>query len=132
VTMATLQIMWSFVKKYWQVMLLGLSVLATVVLFKKQQSDFANELKKINDAHQAEVDAINKARQEEIDQHNRDEKVLKDALAAAQKEYDAASKSLDEQKKKEIEQLVKQYSNDPTQLAQKLSDATGFKIILPS
>lgn len=91
----------------------------------------ADSLKKINDAHAVELKQINDAMTQEQKQHDADEAKLQATLATVQKQYDAAQKQLDDQKKAEVAALVKQYSNDPVGLAQKLSEATGFAVELP-
>lgn len=123
---------WAYVKKYWSYAALVLAVVFGYFLFHKEQIDFADQLKKIQDAHDAELKQIQAARDAEEKQHQENEKKLQAALDAVQKQYDDAKKDLDDKKKKEIEDLVKQYGDNPDVLAQKLSEATGFTIILPS
>lgn len=123
---------WAYVKKYWSYAALVLAIIFGYLLFHKEQLDFADELKKIQDAHDAEIKKIQDARAAEEKQHEENEKKLQLALDAVQRQYDSAKKDLDDKKKKEIEDLVKQYGDDPTALAQKLSEATGFTIVLPT
>lgn len=130
--MTALLTFWAYVKKYWSYVALVLAVIFGYLLFRREQVDFADQLKKIQDAHDEELKKIQDARAQEEKQHEENEKKLQSALDAVQKQYDDAKKDLDAKKKKEIEDLVKQYGNDPTALAQKLSEATGFTIVLPS
>jgi uncharacterized membrane protein (DUF106 family) len=123
---------WAFVKKYWQIGLLVLGVIVGFILFRGQGSDYAKRLKEIQDAHDDEIKQINAARAEEERQHDLDVKRLQDALSAVQAQYDAAKKDLDDKKKKEIEDIVKQYGSNPNELAKQLSAATGFQIVLPA
>ncbi len=133
--MATLAIVWAWIKKHWRLVLAGIgsffAFIAGAFLFKKQQTSYADQIKAINDAHALELQQINAARAQEEVQHQADLKKLNDTLAVVQAQYDAAQKQLDDQKKAEVAALVKQYGNDPNALAQKLSESTGFKIILP-
>ena len=130
--MTALATFWAYVKKYWSLVALIAGVIIGVIFFRKEQIDFADNLKKINDAHDAEIKAIQEARAEEERQHQANLKKLQDTLDAVQAHYDDAKKDLDDKKKKEIADLVKQYGDNPDVLAQKLSEATGFTIILPS
>lgn len=130
--MATLAVIWSYVKKYWSYAALLLAVIFGYLLFKKEQIDFADALKKIQEAHEEEIRKIQEAREEERRQHEANLKRLQDTLDAVQKQYDDAKKDLDTKKKKEIEDLVKQFGDNPDELAKKLSEATGFVIVLPS
>lgn len=130
--MTTLTIIWSYLKKYWGIAALIIGTVFAVLFLRNRTETFADQLKKIQDAHDAEIKQIQAARDEEQRQRLADEKRLQDALSAVQQQYDAANKDLDAKKKAEIAVLVKQYGNDPTALAQKLSEVTGFVIVMPS
>ena len=127
-----LQKAWTFIKKYWQIGLLILGSIVGFLLLRGQGIDFAKRLKDINDAHDEEIKQINEAREQERRQHVENERKLKETLTTIQAQYDAAKKDLDTKKKKEIEEIVKQYGSDSVELAKQLSAATGFSIILPS
>lgn len=129
--MPALLTFWAYVKKYWAYAALVLAVVFGFFLFRKGQTDFAERLKQINDAHDAELKQIQDARAQEQKQHEENERKLQEALDAVQKHYDDAKKDLDDKKKAQIEDIVKKYKDDPDQLAKKLSEATGFTIILP-
>lgn len=130
--MVALQVFWSYVKKYWGILAIVLGAIIGFLFFRRQSSNTADMIKQLNDAHALELKQINDARAAEEAQHQANENQLNAALAAVQKEYDAAQKQLDDTKKAEVAQLVKDYGNQPDVLAQKLSDTTGFKIILPT
>jgi septal ring factor EnvC (AmiA/AmiB activator) len=123
--------LWLYIKKYWAYVALILGIIAAIVFFRKEQLDFADELKKIQEAHDEELRKIEEAREQERREHEANLKRLQETLAEVQKHYDDAKKDLDDKKKKEIADLVKQYGNDPDELAKKLSEATGFTIVLP-
>lgn len=129
--MLALATAWSFVKKYWSYFALVALIVAAYVLFRENKVDFTEEMKKIQDAHDEELRKIQEARDAERKQHEANVKQLQDALNVVQKQYDEAMRDLDSKKKKEIESLVKQYGNDPGTLAKKLSEATGFVIVMP-
>ena len=129
--MLFLQKFLAFVKKYWQLFLLLAGAFVSIVLFRRQQSTFIDDMKKLQDAHDEEIKRINDAREQERKIRVENEKRLRDALAAVQSQYDLAMKELDAKKKREVEALVKEYGNRPDELARKLSEATGFVIILP-
>ena len=48
-----------------------------------------------------------------------------------EKEYETAKKELDEKKKSEVATIVRKYADKPDQLAERLAQVTGFKIVLP-
>ena len=122
----------SYVKKYWGIAALVVGAIVAFFLFKKQDTSFSDRLKQIQDAHDVELKQIQDARDEEEREHQANEKRLKDTLDAVQQQYDAAQKDLDDKKRQEVEDLVRQYGDDPDALAKKLSEATGFTVVLPS
>jgi seryl-tRNA synthetase len=129
--MRILQIIWTFIKKYWELFLLLAGAFVAIVLFRQQRSTFVEDVKKLQDAHDEEIKKINAARDEERRIAVENQKKLTKALELVQAQYDDAKKELDEKKKKEIEQLVKEYGNKPDELAKRLSEATGFVIVMP-
>ena len=130
--MTTLSIIWAFVKKYWQIAFLVIGALVSFFLIQNQKSNFADNLKKIQDAHDAEIKQIQDARAAEAAQHEANVKKLQDTLDAVQRQNETAKKDHDDKKKKEIAEIVKNYGNKPDELAKQLSAATGFVIVLPN
>ena len=122
---------WSYVKRYWSIALLVVGVIAGMFFFRKEQTGFADNLAKLKAAHDEELRAIEDARLRERQEHEANLKRLETTLAAVQVHYDEAKRELDTKKKKEIEAIVDQYSDDPVALAKKLSEATGFVVVLP-
>ena len=120
-----------FVKKYWQLLLLIIGAIVGILLFKRTDDTFTDKLKKIQAAHNKEIEQIEKIHEQEKKEHQENVKKLQNTLDSIQKQYDDAKKDLDENKKKEIEKIVKKYKNDPNALTKRLSDVTGFTVILP-
>lgn len=128
--MQLLSIIWTYIKKYWELFLLIVGAFVYVLLYRKQKESFIDDLKKVQEAHEEEIRKINKAREDERTKLEENEKRLRVTLETVQKQYDEARKELDEKKKKEIETLVNQYGDKPDELAKRLSDVTGFEIVL--
>jgi Skp family chaperone for outer membrane proteins len=126
-----LQTVYAWIKKYWQLLLLIVATVFGVLFFRRQENGFSSDLKAIRDAHEDELKRIQSARDEEKRQHIENQKRLESALATVQEQYDLAKKDLDQKKKREIEEIVSQYGDNPTELAKQLSSVTGFSIILP-
>lgn len=129
--LTSLKVAFSYVKKYWWIA----AAIVGFVLFKRwmdQSGDIAKTLEDIQKAHDEELKSIkdadaarSKATQDNIQK-------MQDRLDAVEKQYEAAQQQLDDSKREQIKQILATDSNDPDALSQKLSDATGFKIILPS
>jgi uncharacterized protein HemX len=126
-----LQKAWAYIQKYWQIIFAVVAAVVGYFLYRKGQVDFATQLQEIQHQHDDELQRIESARQEERKTHEADVKQLEATMVAVQKQYDTAKRILEDQKKAEIKEIVTQYSDDPVVLSQKLSEVTGFKIILP-
>ena len=125
----------AFVKSYWWLLILPLLAIMFLVdavfagtswtkelveLFKFSKQRHAEELKQIQAAHEAEIEARKRAEA----QH-------REKLEQIQREYEASKKQLDLVMQDRAEQLFIKHRNDPQKLAEELARATGFKIVLP-
>lgn len=129
--MVSLATAWTYVKKYWSLLTVIIAAIVAIVFFRKQGTDLADNIKKIQGIHDEELRKIQEARTLERRQHEENQQKLKLTLDAVQKNYADAKKDLDDKKQAQIEELVKKYKNDPDELAKKLSEVTGFVIIMP-
>ncbi len=127
----TAQKLWLFVKKNWKYVAAVLGTVLAYVLLQKQKSSLLDQIQEIRDSYDAQLNKIEAARAEERRKNEQELKLLKKRLEDVQKQYVEAKKELDDKKRAEIEELMKKYSNDPEELAKKLSQLTSFKIILP-
>lgn len=127
-----LQKAWLVIKKWWGLFALLAATILGYFFFRRQTDSFSDQFKKLQDSHDQEIKAIDEARIEEEKAHEANLKKMQETLDAVQEQYDQKEKDLDARKKAEITDLVKQYSDDPDVLAKKLSEATGFQVILPS
>lgn len=129
--MLVLAKIWSFTKKYGKYFALVIAVIAAYIIFRETKIDWMAEIQKIQDAHDAEIKAIDDAREIERQKNEANLKQLQDALAAVQKQYDDQMKEFDAKKQAQVTQIVKDYGDDPEELAKQLSEVTGFTVILP-
>lgn len=127
----TIKTLWAVVKKYWQLILLVVGAIISFFLFRQKENSFVQDYQKIQDNHAKEIDTINAANKEEETKLLANQQKLQTALDAVQKQYDAQNQALDDKKKAEITQIVKDYGHDPVALTQQLSQATGFTVVMP-
>lgn len=126
-----LQKVWLYIKKYWQIILVITLGIIGLIVFKIDHDRLLQQIMDIQKNHDEEIEKINAARDEEKRQHAANVKRLQDAMDTIQRQYDEAKRVLEEEKKKQIKDIVTQYGNDPVGLSEKLSEVTGFKVILP-
>ena len=122
---------WAWIKKHWRLIVLVLSALAAVVLFRRNIVDFVEDYRKIQQIHSEELQEIERARQEEKTRLEANRLRLEQTLKTIQDQYDAEQLELDAKKKKEIKTIVEKHGDDPEALAEELSRVTGFRVIMP-
>lgn len=120
----------NFVKKHWGVFVAVFATMAVLFMFKKN-NDSAAYIKQMQESHTKELEEVNKAREEEHKKYLENEKKYQDRMAVIEAQYETAKKEFDEKKKAQAAKLVKNYGDKPTELAEKLAEVTGFKVILP-
>ena len=126
-----LQKFWVFLKQYWKYIFVGVASLAGILLFRNNRVNFLDQIDAIKRAHEEELRKIEAAREEERRKNKEALEKLQRRLEDVKRQYDEAKIELDRKKKKEIEDLMSKFGDDPQVLAEKLSEATGFKVILP-
>lgn len=117
----------SLCKKYWQIVVGFVAAIFLYVLTRKTP-DPREVLEKSNEAHQKEVDALKSAH--EAERAARDEALRRrdESMAAVEKAFHDAEKELTEEKRKEVQKIIKENDRDPDAITEKLSELTGFKI----
>ena len=131
--MLQFQIAWSYIKKYWGFAVIVVSAILLIIFKLEADSKLRRLQQELSDnekRHQQELDDIRKAHDVENQEHDAHIKQLEDTLKQVEKQYEDAKSHLDDEKRAEIKQIIEKYSNDPNELAKKLSDATGIPIVI--
>ena len=126
-TIVWLKSVWSWCKKYWQIIVGFCSALLIFVLTRKPPDPRA-VLEKSNETHKKEVDALRRAHEAEIAARAAALDRLKETMLDVEKAFEKASKDLTTKKRKEITKIIKENDGDPDAITEKLSALTGFKI----
>lgn len=121
----------SFIKKYWGIALVIGGAILAFFFFKKSDTTVADQMKKLQAIHDEELKKINDAKEEERKVRAEASQKLVENLQIVQQQYEEQKAQLSDKKQIEVEALTKKLQNDPVELAKKLNEVTGFKIILP-
>lgn len=119
-----------FLKKYWQYIAVFAAGVGAVLFFKRKPP-VQDDTKTIRDSYDKQINQINNIHQNERDKQDALADKLETNLSVVEKQYEEQKKDLDEKKKEEIKTILQQHQDDPTELAKKLSEVTGFKVIMP-
>jgi hypothetical protein len=124
-----------FFKKSWgtiAAIAAGVAALIGFFLVRKSEETTASvPFKDIQDSHTKEIEEVKQTVAVETKQLAENEAKHDVIVAQIEAQHVEAKKTFDEKKKAEVKQIVKDYANKPEELANKLAEVTGFKVILP-
>lgn len=128
-----LQKIWLFVRKYWYVFTIIASCMLALILLRDTNvvTKLFDLLDNNRKRHDEEMSALKKAYEDELAKRDIAQKRLEQTLAQVEKQYEDSQKELDAEKRAEIKKIIQESHDDPNVLAQKLSESTGFKVVLP-
>lgn len=122
---------WLWVKQNWEVVL-AVAVTAGIGLLvgRTKGLDLGAVLRELQKKHTEEVDAIVEAQEAEVKELVKIEKRTEQALKAIEEKYVEESKTLDRQKKKEIQKAVVESKGDPDAVTKRIAELTGFTVVV--
>lgn len=130
-TMMALKKFWLTCKKYWWVFAAIAGFIIFKLVFKGDTADLSTTMKAIQQKHDEELKAIKEADETRRLAYEENNKKLQERLVDIERQYAEAQVQLGAKKRSELEKILKDSHDNPEELTQKLSDATGFKIVIP-
>lgn len=122
---------WSFVKHYWYIPVVLIAFVVVAIVMRRKPDGLGNILKNAVESHQKEVKVLNDTHAEEIAKRNRALDVYHATVEQIESRYAADKKKLDKKKEKEIKRIIEENQDDPEALTQRISEYTGFRVIMP-
>lgn len=122
---------WPFVRRHWLVLVLASASVVLYTRYRAATTSYVDKIAALQAVHDEEMKKVAAAREAERIAHETNVKELQASLEMTQKQYADAVTALDEKKKKTVDGLVTTYGDDPVALARKISEVTGFKVVLP-
>jgi len=129
--MNKLKVFLAYLKKYWLVAVAIIGFIVFELLMQRRSDGLAKTLEEIEKRHDEEIKAIKGAHDVEEQQHEKNVQQLQNRLAEIERQYNVAEQKLDDKKREEIKQILSDTDGNPDELAKKLSEATGFAVVLP-
>jgi len=114
--MIALKKIWAFLKTYWYIPVL---IIIAVVL-KTKDNKVEEILNTARDSHKKQIDAIENAEKEKQKQKIVIEKEYNNAIEKIEENYSKSNETMKKEEKKYIKSLVKEWSDDPDQLAERI------------
>jgi outer membrane protein OmpA-like peptidoglycan-associated protein len=120
-----------FLQRSWGFIAAAVGLLAGLgYLYERRRLSQKEETPAIDDKLKV-IDKVEEVADEAQEDLDTNQKVHEDVVKTVEDQYQQNKKTLKEEEKKEIKQLAQDYSDNPEELAKKLSELTGFKVILP-
>lgn len=122
---------WIWLKHNWKVPAILLYTIALWFLFRKKDAAY-QVLEERNKSYQKQIEAVNDIHREEVKKRDDILNKYNDILKELEKKYKEDSREIDEDKKKEIKNLVEKYDEQPDELAKLLAEKFGLEYVEPS
>ena len=121
--MIVLKKIWSFLKSYWYI-----PVLMIVALVFRSKTDKVEEIiKAADDSHKKQLDAIEVAELNKKKEKEWIDKEYDNAIKKIEENYSKENKTLDKKEKKFVKSAIKEWSDDPDQMAERITLKFGFE-----
>jgi len=119
---------WLWLKHNWKIPAIILYTMVLWLFFRRKDAAY-QILEERNKSYRQQVEAINRLHKEEIKKRDDILEKYSDILSELEKKYSEGSREIDEQKKKEIKNLVEKYNEQPDELAKLLADKFGLEYV---
>jgi hypothetical protein len=121
----------SALKHYWYFPVVLIAFVVLAVVLRRIPSNLANVLSSAVEAHKAEVKVLEDTHAEEITKRNRALELYHAAIEKVEEKFRIDSIELDSKKRKDIKKIVEENQDDTEALAARISEYTGFEIVMP-
>jgi hypothetical protein len=123
--MIILKKIWAFLKTHWYIPV----ILLLAVLFRGKIKNLTKILEASEDRYKKQLNAIETAEKEKTSAKVFINKTYKDAVSAIEKEYKTEDKKLNNTEKKYIREVVKNWKDDPEQIAERFAIKFGLRYV---
>ena len=121
-----------FFRKFWAIILTGLGAIAAFFYFKKKKlTDDSTLNSTIQSAHDDFADNVSTIQDQQSSALTSEADRHKTVVEEIKNKYEGLRENLDSETQSEADKIIKENKNDPVALAKKLSEVTGFTIIMP-
>ena len=121
--MIALKKIWSFLKSYWYIPVLVIIAL----VFRSKVGKVEEIIKAADDSHKKQLDAIKVAEADKKKEKEWIDKEYDNAIKKIEEKYSKESKTLDKKEKKFVKSVIKKWTDDPDQMAERITLEFGFE-----
>ena len=121
--MIALKKIWSFLKSYWYIPVL----IIVALVFRSRTNKVEEIIKAADDSHKKQLDAIEVAELNKKKEKEWIDKEYDNAIKKIEEKYSKENKTLDKKEKKFVKSAIKEWSDDPDQMAERITLKFGFE-----
>ena len=121
--MIVLKKIWSFLKSYWYIPVLVIVAL----VFRSKTNKVEEIIKAADDSHKKQLNAIEAAETNKKKEKEWIDKEYDNAIKKIEEKYSKENKTLDKKEKKFVKSAIKEWSDDPDQMAERITLKFGFE-----
>ena len=113
---------WSFLKSYWYIPVL----IIVALVFRSKESKIDEIIKAADDSHKKQLDAIEVAELNKKKEKEWIDNEYENAIKKIEEKYSKENKTLDKKEKKFVKSVIKEWTDDPEQMAERITLEFGF------
>jgi len=116
---------WVWIKHYWYIPALLIYTFVLWVIFRKKNNNLVKLFDITKESYEKQIQDLNKAHEEEIEKRNELIVAYQNTLKSIEEEHNIKLNDLDNKKKKEVEELTKNFESNPSELAEEMKKLFG-------
>lgn len=121
--MIVLKKIWSFLRSYWYIPVL----IIVALVFRSKTNKVEEIIKAADDSHKKQLNAIEAAETNKKKEKEWIDKEYDNAIKKIEENYSKENKTLDKKEKKFVKSAIKEWSDDPDQMAERITLKFGFE-----
>jgi len=114
---------WAFLRSYWYIPVL----IIVALVFRSKESKIDEIIKAADDSHKKQLDAIEVAELNKKKEKEWIDKEYDNAIKKIEEKYSKENKTLDKKEKKFVKSVIKEWTDDPDQMAERITLEFGFE-----
>ena len=121
--MIALKKIWSFLKSYWYIPVL----IIVALVFRSKTNKVEEIIKAADDSHKKQLSAIEAAEINKKKEKEWIDKEYDNAIKKIEEKYSKENKTLDKKEKRYVKSVIKEWTDDPDQMAERITLEFGFE-----
>jgi len=125
--MLVLKKVWTWTKHHWYIPVILLLIIACLLTGKGIKNKYFDIMMQSRENYKKEIEIINENNAKEKTKTMEAVKRHQENLEKIEKDFDVKMKELPKKEKKEVEDIVKKFDNDPDKMAEEIANILGAK-----